>query len=115
MNVKQFYQETNSNYESALTLLMNDAFIERMVKKFMENNSYNALIEAYKANDIKQVFNYAHALKGVAGNLSLTKLFEASCELTEATRDKEFANIDKEIEKLKSAYELIEDKYKSLA
>ena len=32
---------------------MNDFLIERMIKKFMENNSYHAIIEAYEANNIK--------------------------------------------------------------
>ena len=50
MNVKQFYQETNSNYESALTLLMNDAFIERMVKKFMDNNQQTKFVETFKTS-----------------------------------------------------------------
>ena len=78
------------------------------------SNDFN-ILEAYKANDINQVFTWAHALKGVCGNLALTTLFDATCELTEATRDKESANIDKEIEKLKEAYELIDEKFKSLA
>ena len=114
MDVKRFYDETGSNYQTALSIMMNDVLIERMLKMFMEKNAYNAIIEAYKANNIKEVFLSAHALKGVAGNLALTKLYEIACELTEATRDKEETNIDNEVEKLISQYQLIEEKYKSL-
>ena len=114
MNIKKFYEETGSNYQAALSIMMNDALIERMIKKFMENNPYNAILEAYAQNDIKKVFTLVHTFKGVTGNLALTKLYEIACELTEATRDKEEANIDNEVEKLKSQYQLIEEKYKSL-
>ena len=115
MNVKQFYEETGSNYQAALSIMMNDMLIERMIKKFMESNSYNQIMDAYMAGNIKEVFALAHTLKGVSGNLALTKLFEIASELTEATRDKETANIDKEIEQLKSVFNLIEEKYKILA
>ena len=114
MNIKKFYEETGSNYQAALSIMMNDALTERMIKKFMENNSYNAILEAYAQNDIKKVFALAHTFKGVTGNLALTKLYEIACELTEATRNKEEANIDNEVEKLKLQYQLIEEKYKSL-
>ena len=54
--------------------------------------------------------------KGVTGNLALTRLYEISSVLTEATRNNENANVDKEIEELKEAYNLIKTEYeKSLA
>ena len=113
MNIKKFYEETGSNYQAALSIMMNDALIERMIKKFMENNSYNAILEAYAQNNIKEVFALAHTFKGVTGNLALTKLYEHASILTEATRDKESANIDKEIEELKSTYKLVKEKYET--
>ena len=65
MDIKKFYEETGSNYQSALSIMMNDFLIERMIKKFMENNSYHAIIEAYEANNIKEVFALSHSFKGV--------------------------------------------------
>ena len=115
MDIKRFYQETNSNYQAALSIMMSDALIERMIKKFMENNSYKAIIEAYEAGNIKDVFALSHSFKGVTGNLALTRLFNIASVLTEATRDVEVANIDKEIEELKEAYQVIEKVYNSLA
>lgn len=114
MDIKRFYEETNSNYQAALSIMMSDALIERMIKKFMENNSYQAILDAYQANNIKEVFALSHSFKGVTGNLALTSLFNIASDLTEMTRDKEEADIGEEIEKLKSAYSLIEEKYNSL-
>jgi HPt (histidine-containing phosphotransfer) domain-containing protein len=116
MNVKEFYKNTGSNYEAAVSIMMNDMLIERMLAKFMANNSYNDIIEAYNAHDYKALFALSHSFKGVTGNLALTKLFELASVLTEATRNNENANVDKEIEDLKKAYELIKTEYeKSLA
>ena len=115
MNIKKFYEDTNSNYNSALSIMMNDMLIERMIRKFMENNSYNAIIDAYNAKNIKEVFVLAHSFKGVTGNLALTSLYNIASDLTELTRDKEEADIDSEIAKLKTEYKLIKDVFDSLA
>ena len=114
MDIKKFYLDTGSDYQRALSIMMNDMLIERMIKKFIETNSYDSLIKAYETNDVKEVFSLSHALKGVAGNLALTKLFEIASELTEATRNKEEADIDNEISKLKSIYQNIVETYNSL-
>ena len=78
MDVKQFYLKTNSNYEEALSRMMNDFLIEKLVSKFISNNQYADLIATYEAKDYQAVFNNAHALKGVTGNLALTSLYEIS-------------------------------------
>lgn len=114
MDIKQFYLDTGSDYNAAIAIMMNDALIESMIKKFMANNSYQAIIEAYEVNNIKEVFALAHSFKGVTGNLALTKLFEISSELTEATRDKESANIDNEIARLKAEYQVVVDAFEKL-
>ena len=111
MNVKQFYLDTNSNYQEALSRMMNDALIEKLVSKFISNNQYDALISAYENKDYQAIFTNAHALKGVAGNLALTKLYEIASAITEATRNDANPNIDKEIESLKETYSLIVNCY----
>ena len=114
MNIKKFYEDTNSSYQGALSIMMNDFLIERMIKKFMESNSYQSIIEAYEANNIKEVFALSHSFKGVTGNLSLTKLFNLASELTEATRNKESADIKDLIEQLKAEYKVVVDAFNAL-
>ena len=113
MDIKKFYEETNSNYQAALSIIMNDMLIERMIKKFMDNNSYQAIIDAYEAKNIKDVFALSHSFKGVTGNLALTNLYNIASELTEATRNKEVADIDDLIAKLKEEYKKVELAYKN--
>ena len=114
MDIKKFYEVTESNYQAAVSIMMSDMLIERMIHKFMESNSYQPILEAYAAGNIKEVFALAHSFKGVTGNLALTKLFNIATELTEATRNKETADISKEIDILKAEYKAIENAYNEL-
>jgi len=111
MDVKQFYLDTNGSYNDALSRMMNDALIVRMISKFMSGGSVQNLVSLYENKDYRALFSAAHTLKGVAGNLSLTPLFEIACTITEATRNEDGANLDKEINELKEAYANIESAY----
>lgn len=58
----------------------------RMLKKFRNDKSFSELAEAMGRGDHDAAFKAAHALKGVSGNLGMTKLYEADCLLTDALR-----------------------------
>ena len=111
MNVKEFYDAVGGDYQKALQIMMNDAFIERMLAKFFANNAYRDIITGYENKDYQAIFSASHSLKGVAGNLSLTPLFEISSKITEATRSLKEVNLDREIEELKRIYNLTEKAY----
>ena len=111
MNVKQFYIDVKGNYENALAIMMNDAFIAKMLTKFMDNNIYDQIISSYEKKDYRALFAASHSYKGVAGNLALTPLYELACTITEATRNSDDVNLDKEIQELKEQYSLIKEKY----
>lgn len=111
MNVKQFYIETNGDYDKALSLMMNDILIAKLLGKFIANNSCDQLINAYENKNYRDVFSSSHALKGVAGNLSLTPLFELASKITETTRNSDDVNLDQDIEELKSIYQKVKDSY----
>ena len=112
MNVKQFYIDINGSYEDALAIMMNDVLIAKMLKMFMANNSYQQIVSLYEQKDYRSLFAAAHPFKGVAGNLALTPLYELASIITEATRNSDDVNLDKEIDELKKVYSLIEAKYK---
>ena len=111
MNVKQFYIDINGDYNKALSLMMNDILIAKLLGKFIVNNSCEQVISSYEKKDYRDVFAASHSLKGVAGNLALTPLFELASNITEATRNSDDVNLDKEIEELKNVYQLIKDNY----
>ena len=111
MDVKQFYLDTNGDYNDALRRMMNDALIARMISKFMSGDSVKNMVSLYENKDYRTLFSSAHTLKGVAGNLSLTPLFNIANIITEATRNEDGVNLDKEIAELKQIYASIEEAY----
>lgn len=111
MNVKQFYLDIHGNYDNALSIMMSDSLIERMLAKFINNDLYEQIITCYEKKDYRSLFSAVHSFKGVTGNLALTPLYEISCVITEATRNSDDANIEKEIQILKNGYQLIKDSY----
>ena len=111
MNVKQFYIDTGGSYNDALAIMMNDILIAKMLGKFVSGGSCLQMIELYEQQDYRSLFAAAHSLKGVAGNLALTPLYNLASFITEATRNDDGANLDKEINELKNIYELIKEKY----
>ncbi len=114
MDIKKFYVSVNGNYEEALALMMNDAFIERMLKKFFNDNSYEEIISCYKNKDFSTLFAKIHSFKGVVGNLSLTPLFDIASTITESTRSLKEVNIDDEINTLIERYSFTKESFQKM-
>ena len=68
--------------------LGNNEFYIRLVKKSLDDKNFAALKDALDAKDLGKAFECAHALKGVAANLSLTPIFEPMSEMTELLRSR---------------------------
>ncbi len=64
----------------------NEALYLRLVQMIPAEQSFDKLQQAVDAHDLDAAFEAVHALKGVLGNLSLTPMYEKSCELTELLR-----------------------------
>ncbi len=109
MDVKQFYETIGGNYAKALETMMNDAFIQRMLIKFLDSTTYTDLLKAADGKDVQGIFNVTHMLKGVAGNLSLTPLQFKAATVCEMTRNSpEYGpELDKELKELISLYQFI--------
>ena len=73
--------------ETGLSRCMNnEAFYLRLVNMFLADKNTDQLAEAVEAGDLDKAFEAAHALKGVAGNLALTPVYEPASEVTELLR-----------------------------
>ena len=86
MSIEELYAQLGGNYEEAKSRLMNDVLIKRFLLKFANEYDIALLEQAGNACDGKAIFEAAHSLKGVAGNLALTSLCEKASALTERTR-----------------------------
>ena len=56
----------------------NAALYERLALKFLDDAHFAALEQALADGDVDTAVREAHTLKGVAGNLSFTALYEAA-------------------------------------
>ena len=107
MTVKECYAKLGGDYEDVVKRLMGDALVERFMLKFLDDGSYQELVNALKEGRDEDAFRAAHTLKGVCLNLGFDNLFAPSQELTEKLRgattiegtDELFAAVEKEYDR----------------
>lgn len=89
MTIEQL-KSLGCNVEEGLARCMNnETFYLMLVNKFISSTDLTNLENAIKNKDLDTAFKEAHSLKGVAGNLSLTPLFETLVKMVEPLRKKE--------------------------
>ena len=82
-------KEYGANVEEGLQRCMgNEDFYIKMVNMMLADNSIDKLKEAIAENNLDTAFEAAHALKGVAANLSLTPISDPAVEITELLRNR---------------------------
>ena len=87
MNLEDFYRGRGEDYPVIIGRFMgNENLLKKFVKNFPDDPTYGRLCEAMEAKDWPQVEMSAHTLKGVAANLSFSKLFQASADLVPVYR-----------------------------
>jgi len=59
---------------------------EKFLKEFLNDPTYGQLDAAMAAGDVQAAFMAGHTLKGVAGNLSLNRLYDLLVVLVDALR-----------------------------
>lgn len=64
----------------------NQALYVKLLGKFMQSTEFSAMEDALAQQDYAAAAEFAHAIKGITGNLSLTALFEYSTELMNQLR-----------------------------
>ncbi len=61
---------------------------EKYLSRFIGEKSYIELVEAMGKGDFAHAENCVHSLKGITGSLGMVSLFESSCALLAAFREK---------------------------
>lgn len=61
---------------------------EKYINRFIGEKSYTELVVSMEKKDYAAAENAVHSLKGVTGSLGMKDLFESSCALLAAFRDK---------------------------
>lgn len=90
MTLQECYAALGGDYAEVLGRLYSEALVQKFVGKFLADQSFQLLSDSLKAGAFEDAFRAAHTLKGVTQNLSFTKLYQSSHEITEALRTKDY-------------------------
>ena len=86
MTLEELYAMMGGNYEHAKQIMKMDKLIDRYVRKLKSSGVGDALEAAGETMDEKQLFDSAHALRGVCANLGLDDLARSADIITEEFR-----------------------------
>ena len=86
MTLQELYAYIDGDYDQAMKVLRMEKLLDKHIRKLTQNGTVEGLIEAGKNMDPTELFERAHAVKGVCGNLGLTGLAGAASEIAEEYR-----------------------------
>lgn len=89
MDIRECYELIGGDFEDVMGRFQKESLVERFLLKFEKDPSMDDLRRAVSECKIEESFLAAHTLKGVAGNLALTKLAEVASALTEQLRSRQ--------------------------
>lgn len=95
MTIAELYIKIGGNYREVLSRLGNDRIIERFIRRFAEEKTFDRLQEAYTSNDEKKIFNEICTFVEVCRSLSLSRLEETAGVIMEAYRPENAGSRDK--------------------
>ena len=109
MTIQECYQQFGGNFDDVKKRLPSEALIKKFIAKFLDDRSFPDLQTALEEGSRESAFRAAHTLKGVCGNLSLSKLMNSASKLTELLRPETEAipeGADVLFEEVRNDYEL---------
>lgn len=76
------------DYEDGLARFSgNKQLYEKFLYGFLKDETYNGIKKSIKEEDFVDAFKCAHTLKGISGNLSLQRLYNACIPFVEMLRN----------------------------
>ena len=86
MTLQELYESIGGDYEQALRVLRVEKLVDKHIRKLAGNGVVDNLLAAGETMDPTQLFETAHAAKGVCANLGLTRIAELASEVAEEFR-----------------------------
>ena len=86
MTLQEAYSLIGGDYDQAVRVMRMDKMISKYLLKLKDNPAYGQLMAAAETMNPAQLFDAAHAMKGVCANLGLCALSEAASEIAEEFR-----------------------------
>ena len=114
MTLQECYLALDGDFEEVKHRLPTDRMVQKFVLKFLNDPSYKLLCDSMEAGNYTDAFRAAHTIKGVCQNLSFTRLYESSSQLSEALRSGWTPEADTLIEQVKADYQVTVDALRAL-
>ncbi len=86
MTLQELYQKIGGDYNQAIRVLRMEKLMDKHIRKLPKNGVVDALLKAGETMDPVQIFEAAHAVKGVCANLGLTGIAETASDIAEEYR-----------------------------
>ena len=86
MNLKECYAALGGDYEGVMGRLRTERMVTKFVLKFLDDKSYESLVDALAGKNGEDAFRAAHTIKGICQNLSFDRLYESSHAMAECLR-----------------------------
>ena len=86
MTLQELYQEIGGDYDQAIRVLRMDKLVDKHIRKLTGNGVVTDLIDAGSRMDAAELFEKAHAAKGVCANLGLMTLSGMASDIAEEFR-----------------------------
>lgn len=109
MNI-ELLKKAGINVDDALVRFSgNQDLFEKYLLRFLDEPSYTSVVESIDAKDWALAEDSVHSFKGITGSLSMTALFQTSCDLLAHLRAKNYdealdlyENLQKEYDEMKN-------------
>lgn len=104
MTLQELYQNIGGDYEQAIRVLRMEKLVDKHIRKFARSNVVENLLEAGRRKDPVQMFECAHAMKGVSANMGLSDLSDMASKIAEEYRAGNARKMsDEEVDQILSA------------
>lgn len=114
MTLKECYAALGGDYDSVIGRLRSERMVQKFALKFLADGSFDLLCQSMDGKNYEEAFRAAHTIKGVCQNLSFTRLYESSSQLSEALRSGWTPEADTLIEQVKQDYRATVDALEQL-
>lgn len=106
ITTRQILKNGGIDVDSMLERCMrSEALVERLLKKFPADATYQKLKNAFASNDAEKALEASHTLKGVCGNLSVSELFALTDRQVAMLRSGDMAGASALMPDITHAYE----------
>ena len=109
MTLRELYENMGADYDQALRVLRIDRLLNKHIRRFPKNDAVGHLITCRDTMDGHELFESAHAVKGLCANLGLTALSDKASAIAEEYRPGNARTMSDE--EVKALIDEVEDLY----